>query len=443
MDPSFGAGGVLTLSPDKLGYAARGVATADGGAFLSGGSDLRLLGSSGAITEPFGSEGALGPPLPADGEFRLGDFTVDSEGRLLVVGTARFPTEKANVPLNLSGGEPLYVPSVARILRFLPDGRLDPSFGQGGVVETEFGLPPPHDKNGRPLQRRASLTASGIAVNSEGKIAVTGGAEIHLGYSCEHDIFGEVPVSAGFVARLDDTGALDPNFSGDGIVGGRRLTENPLRAETIGGPVIGPNGAITYTPSAIRSCEADYGRWGVAQLTPAGRTRKVLGKKGAVGGYFTALAGEGDGSVIALARMGWTEGEAVRARIVRIGPDGKLDRTFGRRGNTVVKLGSARGNELNALAIDPQGRILVGGTFTVPHRRSTLLIRLRPSGHQETNFGANGRVTTLIPGLAPFGPSALFLDAQGRIVTIHRYEDRPQPGEEQSGLALTRYLSQN
>jgi hypothetical protein len=305
------------------------------------------------------------------------------------------------------------------------------------------------DKHGRALQPGASMGASGIAVDPQGRIVVTGSADIGLGPSCVHDIFEPVAVSAAFVARLTENGALDPSFGGDGLVGGRKLGENPLHAASVGEPVIGPSGEITYRSTAIGACAR--GRWGVAQLTSEGRIRKTLGRKSAVGGYFTAIAGEPDGSAVALARMPWTEGEAFRARLIRITPGGQVDRSFGHRGTTVVKLGSPWGNEPDSLATDAQGRILLGGTLVTSkrrrapsgklvrrQRRSILIVRLSADGQQEMNFGPNGRVATSFPSLVPFGPSDLFLDREGRAVTVHRYGTG-----ESSGLVLARYLLRN
>lgn len=437
LDPSFGGDGLVTLPGETLGWTAYGAATLNGDLLVSGGPTLWLLTGSGDPVESFGGADALSPLPSAGVKFSLSDLTLDSEGRLLVVGTSHFGDEGDSV----NGFPPPIEPSAVRILRFLPNGFPDPTFGQGGVIETDFGLPPPHGKQGRPLQPDASLEATGIAVDAQGHIVVTGRADIRLGESCAR-LFRPVAVSAAFLVRLTENGALDPGFGGDGIVGGRKLSETPLRAQSVGEPVIGPNGGITYRSTGVNPCGLG-GRWGVAQLTPDGRTRKRLGRKAAVGGYFTALAGRPDGSVVALARMSWTEGEAFRARLIRIAPDGEVDRSFGHNGRTVVKLGSSWGNEPDSLAVDAQGRTLLSGTLVTRKRgRSILLARLSADGRQEMNFGPNGRVATSFPSLAPFGPSDLFFDPEGRVVTVHRYEHRDKTGEV-SGLVLARYVLLN
>ncbi|HST70347.1 MAG TPA: hypothetical protein VLI94_11910 [Solirubrobacterales bacterium] len=439
LDPTFGGDGLVMLPGEPLGWEAYGQAAPGGDVFVSGGPLLQLLTGSGDPASSFGAVGTFSPPPAEGGEFSLADFTIDSKGRLLVVGTSHFPLAEEDRPRGPNGSPLGIEPSAVRILRFLPDGRLDPTFGQGGVVETDFGLPPPHDGERQPMLPRASVAATGLAVDPQGRIVVTGSADLYLGPACGRGLHEPTVIAGGFVARWTEDGALDPGFSGDGLVGGRKLSETPLRAKVLDEPVPGPHGEVTYRSTNLNACGWGHGRWGMAQLTPEGRTRWRLGRNGALGGYFRAFAAKPDGSVVALARMRWNGREAFRARVVRITPDGTVDRSFGRDGNTVVKLGFHLGNEPDALALDARGRVLLGGTLVTRKGRSTWMVRLSASGRQEMNFGPEGRVVTRLPNLVTFGPSDLFLDPKGRVVTVHRREHRSQTAE-LSGLVVARYL---
>ena len=435
LDSAFGEGGQVVLPSEVGGYEAYGAATTNGGILVSGGLNMRLLSSSGHVASSFGAGGVLVPPSAVDSTFFLSGFTVDSRGRLLVVGTSR--TNEYEIGPN--GGPAPLTPSVVRILRFLPNGHLDRGFGQDGVIETAFGLPPPHNEVGLPLQTQPSVQATGIAVGPGGGIVITGGATVGLGPSCIHDVPYPVAESVAFVAQLKQNGTPDLTFGQNGVVGGRKLDETPLRANTVGEPIIGPSGAITYRSTAISACPAKHGRYGLAQLTPSGRIRSALGRRGAVGGYVTALAGEPDGSVVAVARLPWSQGEVFKARLLRIGADGKLDRSFGDHGKTVVKLGAEGRSEPNSLAIDRKGRILLGGTLVTPEHSSILMLRLSANGKQEMSFGPHGRVAIPFPNLARSGPSDLFFDPRGHVVALHRYE----PPARRSGLVVTRFLLRN
>jgi hypothetical protein len=430
LDNAFGDGGRVILPAEIGAYEAIGAATADGGILVSGGRGLRLLSGSGQTVSSFGNGGVLLPPSPKRGRFFLGGFAADGRGRILVAGTSLYGVE---------GTPPEPVPAAARIMRFLPNGRLDRSFGRGGVIETTFGLPPPHDEAGLPILPAPSVQASGIAIGPGGGIVITGSAAVGVGPACVHDVFSPIEESAPFVAELKRNGSPDLSFGQDGVFGGRKVDEKPLRASAIGAPVVSPNGVITYRSTEISACPEKHGRYGLAQLTPNGRPRKALGRREAVGGYFTALAGEPDGSVVAVARLPWSGRQPFKVRFVRIGVNGKVDRSFGDQGQTVVKIGSDGFSQPDALAVDHEGRILLGGTLETHEDRSAFLLRLASDGRQEMDFGPNGRVATPLSNLAESAPSSLFLDSRGRAVTVHRYA----PPARRSGLVVARYLLRN
>jgi uncharacterized delta-60 repeat protein len=439
LDPNFGDRGLLALPPEKLEPESPIFAiTAKGDIVFGGALDLRLLTAAGKPAAIYGGQGTLALPQPEGGEFRPSAIAIDPQGRLLVVGTSRFPpaTETTDATRYLHEVEPASV----RLIRYLPDGALDPAFGAGGIVESDLGLGPPRREGGEPIIQEPSVSATGVAVDAQGRIAVTGGALVGFGESCAHDIFNEVLVAAGFVARLSEAGALDQGFGRDGVVGGRSLDENPLRAEEVGKPVVAPGGAITYLSTRVDPCNP---RYGLVQLTADGRIRKRLGKGGAIRGYFTSLAQRADGSVVAVAGEGWSGNEPYIDRVIRIRPDGARDRTFGHRGRALVRLGHGLGNDTGSVAVDPEGRILLAGTFANHNGRRMVLIRLSAKGRQERDFGPKGRVTTPFPTLVTtysvaVTATASMFDPQGRLVTVHRYST-----SQGSAPVLARYLLAN
>jgi uncharacterized delta-60 repeat protein len=352
----------------------------------------------------------------------------------LVVGTSLFPESENPSPF-LENGARAFRPGVVRMLRFLPNGLLDPSFGQGGIVETDLGLSPPEGSEGQLLGTHPAIQATGIAVDSQGRIVVTGGTADRLGESCEHDSFAPVGVGAGFVARFTNDGAPDPDFGKDGLFGGHDLRENPLGAETISEPTVSPNGVVTYRSTLAYPCEPRQSRIGIAQLTPAGGTRAAFGDRGAITGRYLAVVGEQDGSVVALREPGRLGREAFRAEVARIAPDGSPDRSFGNGGHLTLTLGPSLFTTLDSLAVDRQGSILVGGTLVSGKEPAAVLLEVSPHGKWEKNFGPHGRVVTKISGLPELGPSSLFFDSRGRPVTLHLHSKSGH-----TGLVVARYL---
>ena len=434
LDPSFGDHGVAVL-PSEPASTARGTATGEGELLVSGGPSIQVLSATGGAGAAFGGMNPS-PLMPADGnEFRVGGFTVDPLGRLLVVGASIFP-ESENPSQETENASRAFFPGVLRILRFLPSGQLDPGFGQDGVVETDLGLAPPPDAGGRPIGTRPAIWATGVAVDPQGRIVVTGSAVVGLARPCVHDVFVPVGVSAGLVARFTEDGTLDTGFGDGGIVGGRTAGGEPLGAEQIAEPVIGPSGQITYRSTGSFLCQRARNGRGIAQLTPDGQPMATFGNRGAIHGAFRALAEESDGSVLALAGLsGRRKERSVRAELMRIGPDGELDRSFGRDGRTALKFGRGTSATLDSLAIDTRGRVLVGGTFGTVAGRGVVLLRVSGSGRLEGRFGPQGRVVTRVGPLRQARGGDLFFDPQGRLVTVRRYTNRGY-----SGLVVARYL---
>src|SRR3954469_24255215 len=138
------------------------------------------------------SPGDLDPTFSNDGwdaqaihGFTSGNaMTVQADGQIVGVG-APHPTR----------GTHLF-----RVLRYLPDGTLDPGFGDGGKVDVGF-------ENGA---TNADASAAALAVQGDGKIVVVGVT------SMAQDGVAPKPGTEAnncAVARLAPTGVLDTSFN--------------------------------------------------------------------------------------------------------------------------------------------------------------------------------------------------------------------------------------
>jgi uncharacterized delta-60 repeat protein len=94
-----------------------------------------------------------------------------------------------------------------------------------------------------------------------------------------------------------------------------------------------------------------------------------------------------------------------RFAVARYRADGRLDRSFARRGFRTVSFGDRRPAGAYALAATPNGRLLLAGTATREGGAPEIAVaRLTSGGALDRTFGGDGRVRTA-PG--PFGGHGL------------------------------------
>lgn len=97
-----------------------------------------------------------------------------------------------------------------------------------------------------------------------------------------------------------------------------------------------------------------------------------------------AMARQGNGKIIVGGNFYPTTGSLQRNKIARLNTDGSLDLTFDAGGGPT---GSMTREEIYALAIQPDGKILVGGDFKWFNGvRSGYLVRLNTNGSLDTTF---------------------------------------------------------
>lgn len=125
----------------------------------------------------------------------------------------------------------------------------------------------------------------------------------------------------------------------------------------------------------------------------------------------SALAIQPDGKVIAAGSI--TTDSAADFAVIRLNADGTLDTTFDAGGSATLDF-SANQDSAFALAVQPDGMILVAGLTKNGSNADFALARLKADGTPDLTFGAAGKVTT------DFGANefinAIALQSDGKIV---------------------------
>lgn len=316
-DTAFGSNGVaLVPGSDRFSLGSSLAVTADGKVIVAAADYLTRLHPDGSHDGSFGQGGFLmlgarrAPADPIGGSDITGiRFTIRSDGRIVVA-----------VDRGRNVGAP-----VLELSRYLPDGAPDPSFGGGAPIRTDI--------------ERGS---AGIALLGDGELAVAGNpCCFHLGRAR--------------VLRLLAGGSPDGGF---GQAGQRPINDanEPVNVTTV---LAQPDGKIVV--AFMREGGGDvllmrfrdngrrdlsFGRHGVVSLDSASPPATILsdrrGRLTIVGTLRTQPAVVGGSGLVTL---------------LRLRPDGGVDRTFG--GGRPVRLYRLRSAATVSATFARNGRIAV------------------------------------------------------------------------------------
>jgi uncharacterized delta-60 repeat protein len=190
LDPTFGDGGrvttTITTCLDDTAISA--LAIQDDGKIVAAGSGhsdpsgpfslmLARYGRGGGLDATFGTQGIVITPV-GDYTSAASDVALQTDGKIVAAGFSQ-------------QGAPGQVEPRFAVVRYDSGGELDPTFGGDGQVTTQF--------------RRGRASASGMAIQGDGKI-------VAAGETCAHHLC----VFA--LARYTAEGSRDPTLGGDGKV---------------------------------------------------------------------------------------------------------------------------------------------------------------------------------------------------------------------------------
>jgi uncharacterized delta-60 repeat protein len=290
------------------------------------------------------------------------------------------------------------------------DGMLDPSFGNGGLVTTDFRgqIPPPFD------------AATSLVVLPDGRAVAAGYTNPNLRHT---DMA---------VARYLFSGALDTTFGGDGMVVIPFLNVPPpfdthAVAEAV---LLQPDGRLVLVGEAVTLEGMSFA---LVRLNADGSLDPTFGTGGVVttptGAPVMAGLLQPDGRIVAV-------GGATSVVAARYNADGSLDPSFGAGGVATVPISG--GFDAEALALQADGKLVIAGAHPWPFEflRDFALIRLLPGGALDPSFDGDGLATADF-GLIEAGRSVIVL-ADGRLVVAgSRGPTNDDPGD----FALVRFMA--
>lgn len=279
----------------------------------------------------------------------INDLAIQPDGKILVAGwTSETPSRNF------------------LLARFNANGSPDTSFDTDGMLTTLIGT---------------AAQATGIALQSDGKIVAVGFANVG---GADHFA----------VARYNVDGSLDNTFDADGsvitIIGGLDQAFD-LVIQADGKIVVGGYTAVT-NPTNSTFALVRYNGNGSLDTTFDGDGKLVL----TFGRECRELAIQADGKLVAVGPYQFFN--PGQTAVVRINPNGTLDGSFHGDGRLRLSIPGTIQNA-NAVLIQPDGKIVIGGT----NDHQFVLHRLLGDPHQSfTNFNAMfpvDRVGTNPPGL--------------------------------------------
>jgi len=319
LDTSFGIGGKVIQSIGLAGDIGRSlVIQSDGkillGGYCDGGSDydfcIARFNSNGTLDTSFGTKGKIIQPIGSDSDF--GDsLAIQPDGKILLGGSC----------LNVSNSD-------FCIARFNSNGTIDTTFGSSGKVILPIGSYYDYGHS--------------LAIQPDGKILLGGRCSIR-GY---YDFC---------IARFNSNGTLDTTFGSNGIViqpiGSRDDFGDSLAIQPDGKILLGGYCGYNF-------CIARFNSDGTLD-TSFGSSGKVIQYIGSGDDRGKSLAIQHDGKIL-LGGYCNISGN-VDFCIARFNPNGTLDTNFGNGGKVIQPIGSGDDHGFS-LAIQPDGKILLGGT---------------------------------------------------------------------------------
>jgi uncharacterized delta-60 repeat protein len=405
---SFGSGGTVITDFNGGNDLIKSIVMDTTGRIVVGGNGsgndfaLARYTISGTVDTTFGSGGTVITDFYGETD-SINSIAIDANGNIVVGGYAAFPDNTTNIFDN---------PRDFALARYTSGGNLDTTFGSEGKVTTDF--------NGK-----IDLINS-IAIDGSNNIVV-GGYKMNADNTTDFAL-----------ARYTSGGILDTTFGSEGKV----ITDFNGKTDLINSIVIDANGKIVVGGAKTNS--DDTSDFALARYTSNGILDTTFGEKNFImkkisGNLDLTFGSDGTGKVITdlngktdiiksiaidangkIVVGGYeinSDGSGNDFALARYTSGGILDATFGSGGKVITDFNGDH-DEINSIAIDVNGNIVVGGYQEDVNDYENFdfaLARYKPNGILDTTFGSGGKVITNFPPKSSLIYS-IAIDSNGKIV---------------------------
>jgi uncharacterized delta-60 repeat protein len=344
LDPGFDEDGRATA--DLVDGVHDMAVLTDGRIVVINAFDVARFHATGGIDASFGSGGVAHVEFPGTVD-RLHAIAVQPDGRLVIAGSTQFN----NIP-------------AAALIRLHPDGSVDTSFGANGTVTKEG----------------TRSSANDVLIQPDGRI-VTGGSFVKPDGDSDFVLFRFLP-----------DGSPDPDFGTDGAA----IVDMGGKAEIPSAIALQADGRLLITGRVGESGGADPDI-GVARFLADGTLDPDFGIGGVTGTSTPDFWDEPrdmvvqpDGRIVLAGVFDVRGPSSSRFLVIRLNPDGTLDHGFGDLGYAEWAVFSDENDAANALALQPDGRIVVVGQKAAYGSSDFAIARYLPNGTLDPDFGENG-----------------------------------------------------
>ncbi len=390
IDSSFGNKGLIRTQFNggvgmDLGYAM--VIQQDGKIVVVGSSNNNGEGSTfaaarydtnGVLDNTFGTNGMVRTEINGYGNNDVAySVELQSDGKIIAAGS--------------TNGD-------FAVVRYNTNGTFDNTFGKNGIVKISI-----QGSDG------ISDFCRSVAIQDDGKIVLGGSSYAFLGGD---NVFT--------IARINNNGSLDSSFGGTGTI---RIPHGYAEGRSV---VIQSNNKIIISGISLNT--SILGNQFVAyRYNEDGTIDSTFGANGIVikklydgAGYddiCLASSLQSDGKLILAGKSKNSSGYNFAA--IRFDTTGTVDSSFGTYGTFTFNINNGDGSddEINSLAIQPDGKIIMAG-FSINNSISAIAVsRINYNGTLDNNFGINGTERTII--LNNFGSeraNSIAIQPDGKII---------------------------